>query len=81
MTDRWAELRGIEGQLAARIVEHNRLMLRPWRWPRCRQLRREMSELVTAMDDAFVKAGAQRPRRSQKDAFRHALGVRYDGPR
>jgi len=72
-------VRGIEGQIAARIAEQGRLMLRPWRWQRRRELRHELRELFAALDAAIDKAAAQGPRRSQKDAFRRAVSVRY-GP-
>ena len=54
------------------------MMLRPWRWRRRRELRRELSELFAALDAAIGKAEVQGPRRTQKDAFRRAAAIRYE---
>jgi hypothetical protein len=78
VADRWAECREIEGWIAARIVEQGRMMLRPWRWRRRRELRHELSELFAALDAAIDKAEAQGPRRTRRDAFRRATAVRYE---
>lgn len=71
MADRWAEVREIENQIAARIVDDD--LLRPW-LRRCWRLRRELRELFAALETAFAKAEAQGPRK----AFMRGLGVRYD---
>ena len=76
MADRFAELHEIEGRVAALIAEHDRGLFLPWRMRRRRQIRRELRELVPAMEAAWEK-GAARPAR-RRDPFRHAVSVRYD---
>ena len=61
MADRWAEIREIEGQIVAKIVEHDRLLLFPWRWPRCAQLRREIRDLEPVLAAAFESAETRPP--------------------
>lgn len=73
MTDRFAELREIEKQVTALIVEHDRGLFLPWRARRRRQIRRELRELVPAMEAAYEKGAARLPKR--RDPFSRAVIV------
>jgi hypothetical protein len=53
MTDRFAEVRDLEGQLVAKIVEYDAA---PWRLLRNRRLKQEMLGLQGLIDAAMEKA-------------------------
>ena len=76
MADRFAELHAIERQVAALVAEHDRGLFLPWRARRRRQIRRELRELVPAMEAAYETGAARPPRR--RDPFRRAVTVRYE---
>jgi hypothetical protein len=77
VADRWAECRRIEGEIAGRITECDRLLLRPWSWRRRARLRRELPGLLADLDAAIDEAAAQRPRRSREDILSRGA-IRYE---
>ncbi len=78
MADRWAEVRGIEDQIAALVAEYDRGLFLPWRMRRRRQIRRELRRLLPVMEAAFAEAAEAVPRKGRKDAFGRAVSVRYE---
>jgi hypothetical protein len=63
MADQWAEVREIQDQIAAKTVEHDRALRRPWRIRRNAQLRSDLRYLRILLSAAAKDAGA-RSRRS-----------------
>ena len=78
MADRFAELREIEGRVAALVAEHDRGLFLPWRMRRRRQIRRELRELFPALAAAYETGAARPPGR--RDPFPCAVSVRYEPP-